>query len=191
MRCPNGELISAFFDGEVDPPWSRRIEAHVAACRRCQARLVSLRRLQAALRGAEEPACQAALQRGRQRLLPSPAAGAAPRQSARRALWRTRVSLPLPAAAAVLALVLGLGALSVFLYVRPDIRTFSIRRGPAGMTEVRVAAPMKDLEALLKSLGTSSYSQEVVITLPADTDFALYGQPRMLRAAEYRRGLRP
>jgi hypothetical protein len=102
-------------------------------------------------------------------------------------VWRRRVALPLPAVAAaavvILALALALGISSA----RNGLRRMSIRRGPAGMTEVEVAAPVRDLERLLRSLDQQSPSQEIIITLPPHSNLILMGQPRLLRAADFGR----
>jgi hypothetical protein len=104
-----------------------------------------------------------------------------------RSFWRTRVAVPLPAAALGLCLLLGLGVFLVLATLRPSLPWMTIKRGPAGTTEVQVAAPIKDLETLIRSLDGQPASQEITITLPEDSTFILMGEPRMLRAADYHR----
>jgi hypothetical protein len=66
----------------------------------------------------------------------------------------------------------------------------SIKKQPSGVTEVQVAAPIEDLEQLLKSLDREPGNQQIIITLPEDTEFLQFSEPKMLRADEYSRRLR-
>jgi hypothetical protein len=187
MNCPNPDLLSAFFDGEVDSPWSEKIQEHVEACRHCQRVMARLRDLRQTLLADEEPPVAGPLARTRELLhdLRSPDL-----MGRRRTLWRKRVSIPVPAMAAMLAVILGLGGLLIFLSTRPNFPFMSIKKQPSGITEVQVAAPIEDLEQLLKSLDSESGYDQIIITLPEDTEFLQFGEPKMLRADEYVKRLR-
>jgi len=187
MSCPNPDLLSAFFDGEVESPWSERIQRHVEACRSCQLTVARLQALRQTLLADEEPPVEGPFERTRQRLQSRRSAGW---RHHRRPLWRTRISIPVPAIAAVFAVLLGMGGLLVFLGTRPNFPFMSIKRQPSGITEVQVAAPIEDLEQLLKSLGSEPGHEQIIITLPEDTEFLQFGEPRMLRADEYSGRLR-
>lgn len=186
MTCPNPELLSAFFDGEVEPPWSERIREHVDECDHCRTRLARLESLKRLLHSDREPSMEDSLQRSRQRLkreLPVHAFRGV-------RFWRARVSVPLPAIAATLLLFVGMSAVLIFFSTRPNFPFMSIRRQPSGVTEVQVAAPIEDLEQLLRSLDQELVNQQIVITLPEDTEFLQIGEPRMLRAEDFGRRLR-
>jgi hypothetical protein len=156
------------------------------SCSECRERLDRMRRVSALLDGDQEPDCEGSFRRTRDALVST-----VWRSYHRgRSFWRTRVAVPLPAAAAGLVLLVGLAALLVVATVRTSVPWMSIKREPSGTTEVQVAAPIKDLEALIRSLDTQPASQEVVITLPEDSSFVLMGEPRMLRAADYHQGAR-
>jgi anti-sigma factor RsiW len=180
--CPGGEALSAFLDRETEGPWHEAIARHLRGCQRCREQLGRLERLRELLAKDPAPEPRSSLATLRQRL-----AQAGRGLAWRLPFWRRRIVLPLPAAAAaalaILALALALGLLSA----RSDLRRMSIRRGPAGTTEVEVAAPVKDLERLLRSLDQRSPSQEVIITLPSHSNLILMGQPRLLRAADFGR----
>ena len=102
-------------------------------------------------------------------------------------IWRRRIALPLPAAAAAAVLILALALALGVTSTRGGMRRMSIRRGPAGMTEVEVAAPVGDLERLLRSLDQQSPGQQVIITLPPHSNLLLMGAPRLLREADFGR----
>jgi len=179
MGCPSGELLSAYFDGEVESPWAGRLAEHVAGCARCRAELERLHGLRGLLQADAEPDCQAARQRTLERLRRE--------RPRRRRLWaatRATLTVPWAAAAALFAVVLVMGGLLVYLSLHSRYGQLSIRRQPSGVTEVQVAAPIKDLEYLLRSLEEDSPAQEIVITLPAESNFIMFGQPRLLREAE-------
>ena len=178
--CPGGEVLSAFLDRETESPWREAIAKHLQDCPACRERLERLERLRELL--ARDPipepvSSQASIS---QRL-----ARAESGSASRPAFWRRRIALPLPAAAAgalaILALALALGLLSA----RKDVRRMSIRRSPAGTTEVEVAAPVKDLERLLRSLDQQSPTQEVIITLPPNSNLILMGRAQLVREADY------
>jgi hypothetical protein len=187
MSCPNPDLLSAFFDGELESPWSERIKEHVESCGPCRQALERLKKLRRVLLTDEEPPLEGSLQRMRERLH----VGYASRLWHRRAIiWRRRVSVPVPALAAMLTLFLGMGALLIFLSTRPNFPFMSIKTQPSGITEVQVAAPIEDLEQLLRSLDQEPGNQQILITLPEDTQFLHLGEPRMFRADELGRRLR-
>jgi predicted anti-sigma-YlaC factor YlaD len=187
MNCPNPDLLSAFFDGEVDSPWSERIQEHVEACPRCQRVMARLRHLSQVLLEDEEPPVAGALERTRELLHDLRSPGWIGR---RRVLWRKRVSMPVAAVAAMFVVILGLGGMLIFLGTRPNFPFMSIKRQPSGLTEVQVAAPIEDLEQLLRSLDNQPGYDQIIITLPKDTEFLQFGEPKMLRADEYSRRLR-
>jgi hypothetical protein len=148
------------------------------------AQLESLKRV---LLADEEPPVEGPLERTRERLqTPRPIQV---RHRSRR-LWRRRISLPVPALAAMFFVFLGMGGLLIFLSTRPNFPFMSIKKQPSGVTEVQVAAPIEDLEQLLKSLDREPGNQQIIITLPEDTEFLQFSEPKMLRADEYSRRLR-
>jgi hypothetical protein len=148
------------------------------------AQLASLRQV---LLADEEPPVQEFLLRTRERLQSRRSSRSWRR---RRRLWRTHISVPVPAIAAVFVVLLGMGGVLIFLSTRPNFPFMSIKKQPSGITEVQVAAPIEDLEQLLKSLDREPGNEQILITLPEDTEFLHLGEPRMLRADEYRRRLK-
>jgi hypothetical protein len=201
MSCPNPDLLSAFFDGEVESPWFEKIREHIDTCPSCGQALARLESLKRTLLEDPEPPASESLQRTRQRLQRSlfgkPLSDKALSDKALSAsrlkkhpIWRSRVTLPVPAIAAMLLVFLGMGGLLIFLSTRPNFPFMSIKTQPSGITEVQVAAPIEDLEQLLRSLDQESGNQQIVITLPADTEFLQFGEPEMVRAEEYSRRLR-
>jgi hypothetical protein len=178
--CPSAESVSAFLDRETESPWREAIALHLEGCRRCRKQVDRLERLRQLLAVEPAPEPRGSFTSFRERL------GLAGLGATRRLpIWRRRVVLPLPAAAAVVAAILVLALALGILSARSDLRRMSIRRGPAGTTEVEVAAPVHDLERLLRSLDRQSPNQQIIITLPPHSNLILMGAPRLLREADF------
>ena len=187
MNCPNADLLSAFFDKEVESPWSERIRDHIDECEHCRVAIEGLERLKRVLHADQEPEVEDSLERTRDRLRSSSHATPMWRKLP---FWRSRISVPLPAVAAIFLVFLGMGGVLIYFSTRPNFPFMSIKREPSGITEVQVAAPIEDLEQLLKSLDREAVNQIIVIDLPEDAEFLQIGEPKMLRADEYSRRLR-
>lgn len=180
--CPDRQILSAWLDGEIDAPWDRKLEEHVAACEDCRARLERLEAVRRSLLEASVPDWRPAMERVRSSLV---SRGLAVEKTA--SAWRHRVSLPVPLAAAAVLLVLVLaGALAVSV-IRSSFGMVRItRQGPSG-TEIRIAAPVSDLESLLRSIDQDAGSLEDVITLPKDVQLLPVGEPLMGKETEFPR----
>jgi len=187
MNCPNADLLSAFFDGEVESPWSERIRDHIEECEHCRVALMRLERLKEVLHADREPEFEESLERTRDRLRSSSRAA---HEWRKLAFWRTRISVPLPAVAAMFLVFLAMSVALIFFSTRPSFPFMSIKRQPSGVTEVQVAAPIEDLQQLLQSLDREAASQAIVINLPENAEFFQIGEPKMLLADEYTRRLR-
>jgi anti-sigma factor RsiW len=180
--CPDREILSAWLDGEIDAPWDRALEEHVGACPDCRSRLERLETVRRSLLEAPVPDWRPAMERVRSSLV---ARGYASEKVA--PVWRRRVSLPVPFAVAAAALVLVLaGALTVSV-VRSSFGMVRITRHGAGGTEIRIAAPVSDLETLLQSINKDTGSPEGVIVLPKDVQLLPVGEPRMGKETEFSR----
>jgi predicted anti-sigma-YlaC factor YlaD len=180
--CPDRELLSAYFDGEIPSPWGREVAAHVASCQRCTALLDSLERTRRALAGDGEQEWRAPMERVRRRIL-------AHEPAARRrfASLRRQVSIPLPVAVLAAALLLTFGISLAMLAMRQNMGYIRVTKAPAGGTEYQFAVPYDKVEALLKSMGGADANIESVMTIPKSVKLVPVGEPRMGRAAEFPR----
>ncbi len=93
--------------------------------------------------------------------------------------------MPLAAAAVLLVLVLA-GALAVAV-VRSSYGMVRITRQGSSGTEIRIAAPVSDLESLLQSIDANADSLEDVIMLPKNVPLSSVGQPLMGKETEFSR----
>jgi predicted anti-sigma-YlaC factor YlaD len=180
--CPDRNLISAFLDGEIDPPWDRTIAGHLAGCPRCRALYESLEATRQRLRSEPVANVREPMERVRRGILSGVLPAAAPPPA-----WRRRLDVPLPLVAiAAMALV----ALSVGLAIalsRNGMGYIRVTRAPAGGAEYQFAVPYDKVEALLKSVGGAAANSDAVMTIPKDVKLVPVGTPRMGTEAEYPR----
>lgn len=181
--CPDREILSAYFDGEIPAPWGREVAAHVAACERCSALLAAMESTRRSLAHEDEQAWRAPMERVRRRILAH-----APRLSRSRVpAWRRQVSLPLPIAVLAAALLLTFGISLATLAMRQNMGYIRVTKAPAGGTEYQFAVPYDKVEALLKSMGGADANIESVMTIPKSVKLVPVGEPRMGKAGEFLR----
>jgi len=186
--CPDRQLLSVYLDGELPSPWKEKMEAHIAGCSACARRLESYRRvsLNEGSAAGLEPARERVWQKLEQCINePSPKSTAWPPVRRSAAVWRRRVSMPLPAAAAILLLI----ALAFLLALR-----ITSTEGISGMTfaaeaeiETPGIIPIADMEDVLQYLGSRDNGEVIILRLPESRNFTNYGEPAMIRAADYSR----
>lgn len=194
--CPDRGLLSAWIDGEVPSPWNGRIDAHVASCAACAARLKAFRGLSAGLAAegaAASEAERAMVDRLRESLAPAFSRAAAAQAPARpvlrvatpatagrpsRPAWG-RVSLPLPLAAAAAFAVVFLAGLALANFIRPA--------GPAPVAVaasdiVNPAAGASSMEELIRFIESQDAQVSVTIHIPGDATFEAPGQPLIMKS---------
>ena len=180
--CPDREILSAWLDGEIDAPWDRALEEHVGSCTECRTRLERLEGVRRSLLEAPVPDWRPAMERVRSRLVARGLARDRPTP-----VWHRRVSLPVPLAVAAALLVMVLaGALAVSV-IRSSYGMVRITRQGSTGTEIRIAAPLNDLESLLRSVDEDAGSLEAVITLPKNVPLSSVGEPLMGKETEFPR----
>jgi hypothetical protein len=181
--CPDLATLSALVDGEVEDPWKSRIERHIDQCEACRRRREELLQLVSLLREDREPDSPDSMARlgGRLAVLGLKRAYRVP-------LWRKRVVVPFPTVAVAALLMFMLGMSTLMLSFRSDYRSMSIRTQPFGTTEVKISAPIQELEQLLHALDRNASQQELLIRLPDEPKFLQIGEPQFVREADYIRG---
>ncbi|HTO22549.1 MAG TPA: zf-HC2 domain-containing protein [Spirochaetia bacterium] len=180
--CPDREILSAYFDGEVSDPWARQIAEHVSGCGSCRAWLAGLDGTRRVLAEERLLEWRAPMERVRRRILAHH-----PVERPRVSIWRRQMTLPVPVAGLAAALLLILGISLAVVSTRQDLGYIRITQAPAGGTEYQFAVPYDKVEALLKSVGGSDAAIESVMTIPKNVKLVPVGQPRMGKADEFPR----
>jgi anti-sigma factor RsiW len=181
--CPEHQILSLYLDGELPSPWKEQMEAHLAECPRCAARLEEYRSLGAVI---APPLPAGVVENARERVwrLVEPLTESRPSRRKKPGLWRRSVAVPLPAlalAAAALLITLGFALTAPSRTDAPDAVM------AAGINlDVRDMAPASDITGVLQYLGDDS-SDIVIIRLPESRNFRSAGEPAILKAADYSR----
>lgn len=167
--CPERALLSPYVDSELDSRKAQRVEAHVAGCDRCRRHLRAYQRVSHALLESDEPDVSAAGDRVWRRL-------DLVRQTALRqaSFWTRGVQVTAPVAVAAMVGVTLL-ITSVALWARiNDTRNELAGLDAAGVSRTTGAAGIEPWPA----------QGEIVIQLPAESQFLQLGTPAILREAE-------
>jgi hypothetical protein len=181
--CPDSQMLSVYFDGEIPSPWKEKLEAHVSGCPDCRKRLETYRLISDTPADVPAEAGERVWQRlgfseGAANEQPSPA-------MRRRPIWRRRLSVPLPAVAAAAVLVL------VFAFVL--FRNTPAREAPVMSfaseedLDIPEIFPDLDMAGVLQYLNDRDSGEVLIIRLPESRNFNNYSEPAIIRAADYSR----
>ena len=192
--CPDRQLLSVYFDGELPSPWKEKLESHVAGCSDCGRRLEEYRRISPGRAAAAAGEGDAEMEAARERVWRKLEAvqdhavfdGYPARTAAwGRGVWQRSISIPIPAAAAILLLI----ALAFLLVLRTT--------GTEGMSAMTFASeaeldapgiiPTSSMEDVLQYLGSRDNGDIIILRLPESRNFVNYGEPAIIKAADYSR----
>jgi anti-sigma factor RsiW len=196
--CPDAQILSAYFDGEVPEPWKSRMEEHVSSCPACKERLAGFASQRAALSSdsggaAAETGCLRAWNRIEADIAKRKA------QKGPSLFWDRSVHVPLPLAAAALL------ALSIVPAV--TVASLDRRRGPAlaanapsptssGIAQASLAVAngsdfanpvegnFKDIESLIRFLDAQNLPVTINVELPADRNYGYSGPPEIIKVSD-------
>jgi hypothetical protein len=197
QACPDRQLLSVYFDGELPSPWKEKMESHVAVCPRC-ARQMQIYQGFSLASSAEDNALVTAKERVWQKLEQGADVESAvhavpdlPRApTGNRAVWRRRISIPLPAAAAAAVLMAVLSFL-IGLRVTGAPGNPGMTVGMTFASEEEFEMPgiisASDMENMLQYFDSRDNSDIIILRLPEIPGFESYGEPAMLTAADYSR----
>jgi anti-sigma factor RsiW len=195
--CPDRQILSVYFDGELPSPWKAKMESHLEQCSECRRRLEAYRRMSPD-RAAPETAARIAAVQGRvwQKLESAVGVAANAAPAGKRVLghryggiWTRRVSVPLPAAAAAAVMALALAVLLIRKpaaapAVTPDMTLAS----EADLTAPGII-PVSDMDSVLQYLGSRDSSDFLILRLPESRNFTSSGEPAIIKAADYSRNV--
>jgi hypothetical protein len=173
--CPDHQILSVYFDGELNSPWKEKLENHLESCLSCREHLAAYQLTREKLLNSSSDREQASLERVLEKTNFA--------VKSRRRFWTGSISLPIPvASAAGLIMILTMAALIFFR--QPD----KVTEPPvASGLEMQNMIPVSDMANFFQYLGDTNSADMVIIRLP-NTTFIDAGEPRMLRAADYSKG---
>ena len=184
--CPDYQVMSIYFDGELDSPWKEKFEKHLEACPSCRKHLesyqVTRQKLAEASLVQDRPLDQS-IADAMERVWEKTGYVVRPQRNNVRRFWNGSLSIPVPiAAAAGLVLVIAFTAIITL-------------KQPAASNDLPQLADMQTQEMIPVSADMASFFQYlsndnsgdmVIIRLP-ETTFKNVEEPRILRAADYSR----
>ena len=185
-KCPDYQLLSVYHDGELPSPWREKLENHLAGCPDCNARLETYRRISQEVTQPDAAALDEARERVWQRLEQSAGSVRNYRRLYPAKIWQRRISVPLPAAAVAAVLLVVL----TFVWVRRAPESGAVS-GMAFAAEAQIDTPeiipVSDMESVLQYLSSRDNGEMLIIRLPESRNFYNYGEPAMIKAADYSR----
>jgi anti-sigma factor RsiW len=184
--CPDRELLSAWIDGEVPSPWRESLDRHLDSCTACSAAVASIRGVQGIL-SADSSAIDEAARSAKDRVAARLSSMAPGRTPEIRPLWSRRYALPLPAIAAAAVLVATLSFALVASATRNNVLKMAVRRA---VEATPVAAAGLGMESLIDFIGKQNGAVNINITLPAEVFGSSFGEPLIIREADWNAGSR-
>lgn len=179
--CPDDQILSAYYDGEVPAPWDGKIEEHLNQCSDCRQKIEMFNSITLNLKNPES-----VLNREMARSLDR-VYNRIQEDSLRYHphLWQRKVRIPVPflAAAAAIALFFGIG----YFTGRGQVETQSaipVAQETADILTVQLdEGDMTDLAEFLKN---RDEQVQVFIELPPASFIGAGDEPQLIRAADYR-----
>lgn len=175
--CPDKNLLSAYFDGELDEPFASKIAAHIAECGTCEHIVDSYSKVSSILQQAEEPEMASSYGRTREFILDR-FAGLQPSP-----VWKRRLLVPAPVLAAVAVIVIGLSVgLFISLSSQNETPVFD------SVTRTRIeGVQFVSFDAILDYLDARGNGSAFIFTLPQDAKFQFFSEPTLIKASDYKR----
>ena len=176
--CPDHNLLSAYFDGELDNRWCNAIEEHVAECEQCRGRLAEFSNIRLILLDDGEPEIESLKSNAWKHIQNRKMCLIHPH------IWQKRLQVPASLALGLALVVICLSVGLVFSMSRSD------RYDPFNnVTKVQLSGQeLSSLEDILKYLDSREIGFSSTFTLPQETELRVISEPTLIRAADYKRG---
>jgi len=188
-ECSFRQWISVYYDNEMDPQYKKKMESHIAGCADCSKQLEAYKKISLSLDPAEDKLAEEAGRRVLQKLETGgfysdyrkrPAWGFP-------SVWKRNISIPVPAAAA--AAVFMIIALA-FLFTRSPARMEIPNMAITADTEILPdIIPFSGMESVLQYLGGTDTGDILILRLPESRNFTSYGEPAIIKTADYTRNV--
>ncbi len=189
--CVDDKELSAYIDGELSPQAQEAIAAHIEQCSTCSERFESMHGVSRLMRDSSEVAdSEDRLARSWNRIDVSVRRRSGP------SIWSRHLKLSAPAAAAAAFVLVLLGGLSAFFFgaiYSPDtgqpngipVVERSEEREEVSFRKEKREPTRKEMEELIRFLSERGASIELKIELPQPSNFTVYGEPQLIRAADF------
>lgn len=185
---PDYQILSIYVDGELPSPWKEKMEAHLSSCTECSAQLERFRLCSQVLRGAmpvgdfrdSAQVMEAAQDRVWQKVR---SLNGNWNRKQRKTIWERTISVPIPAAVAAAVVFFVVSA--VLVIKQPS----SVPQNQDIMVDSRMVdqgiVPVSNINDVLQYLGNQDTADIVIIRLPETRSFSSFGEPTIIKAADY------
>jgi len=185
QECSFRQWLSVYYDQEMDPQYKAKMESHIAGCADCAGQLEAYKKISLALAPTENELMGEARQRVLQKLETGGFhSGYGTRPVWGPPIWKRRVSIPIPAAAAAVVMIMALAFLLVRAPGRTEIPNMTITAETEILPDI---IPFSGMESVLQYLGSTDTRDILIVRLPESRNFASYGEPAIIKAADYSR----
>lgn len=203
--CPEKELISVYYDGELPEPFGIKLKAHLDVCHNCRSVLESFKTISERFKSdaVDKKRLDEAKLRvsSRLELLPTPKTeGSSFRNNyVYHNFWRRRIDIPVSAVAAACIVIIA-GFFLLFtgtFYDRNRSGQIPVASGRGAedtlisfpddfqsSDNIPVAQNISNMNDILRFLEDEGDSNIVIIKLPETKNFNRYGEPRFLNASD-------
>lgn len=178
--CPEKSVLSAWFDGEVNPKWSIEIESHLESCDVCRSFIQTLRDQSALLQSAPMPDFDDSLERVKGRI-----------RGKRNVLgsirfWEKKIPLPAAAAAAVIAASLAFGTSIVSDSRDQRILMSNLSDENSGSQTLNMPGDkINEIFRMMEASLSDEFSSNSIVELPADVNLIFNGDSQLVRPAGF------
>ena len=170
--CPSDQILSAYFDCEIESPHRRSVSEHIAGCERCGDKIEAYAATRELLLEDEIPS----LEESRDRVLAGIYAETTRKRAKENPFWQRKVVLPAPlAAAGILFFVLVGGLTTVAMREETSYLASGPRKGPSA-----IQIDGEELEEIRELLESRDLVVEVNFKLPEKKDFVILGEPQLI-----------
>jgi hypothetical protein len=185
--CPNRQVISLYFDGELPSPWKEKLEAHLESCADCKNILAGYRKLGEELGELPAETVQSAMDRVWENLELRPTISRRSSVPVNK-IWKRSITLPLPAVAAAAVVII----FAVFaILTRAGGGPRYLPQNPMVLAGMELddygTLPIQDMNGVLQYLSSQDNDDIAIIRLPESRRFSRNGEPALINAADYSR----
>jgi hypothetical protein len=184
--CPDHQVMSVYFDGELDSPWKEKFEKHLETCSSCRKHLESYQVMRQRLKDASlvhDTPMDQPLMDAMERVWEKTGYVIRPKRNGVRRFWNGSLTIPVPIAAAA-GLIMAI-AFAAIIALRQPVKISEPQL--AGLEMQEMIPVSADMASFFQYLSSDNSADMVIIRLP-ETTFTNVGEPRMIRAADYTRG---
>ncbi len=182
--CFDDTTLSAYFDGELEAVWKKRVEEHLASCPVCTAKIASFRKVTGILHEYRTPDFtlreDAVLERIHHALSSEKELG----------FWYRKVYLSktVMAVAAVSLILIGAGFFMLSFREPASAVPAVAERGPVYSSAKPELITADGMNSVIRFLNTQDKTVDITIDLPLDHHFQYLGEPQFLKEADFVRG---